>query len=273
MSLYPKFRDVHLWVGLILLIPMGAIAATGVMLNHERLLGLKPGYVKKDKKEGKEGDQGHDAMAQKEARRQKSKAKAPRTELVAKQNAWQDHGEQINLAIAEGVKIWGEAPLERLELKNEPGYGMVVKLKVDRSARTGPEEIVWSFAEQAVVEKKGDPKEGMSWHKVVHDLHTGQIFSHEYGYFWSDISGLAILLLGGTGVVLYVIPLVKKAGKKKPAKSAAKPATTGENGSPALHPALLAKKAGRPVAKEAKPVEVAASQPTAERPALEVSPS
>ncbi|QDU28410.1 hypothetical protein ETAA8_35100 [Anatilimnocola aggregata] len=249
MSLYPKFRDVHLWVGLIVLIPMGLIAATGVMLNHERLLGLKPQYMKKEKKD-KATEMA--ASPENETKYREKKAASSPSSLLAKQNSWQAHGEQVNLAIAEGVKIWGEVPLERMEIKNEPGYGMVVKLKVDRAAQTGPEEIVWSMSEQAVVEKKGDPKAGMSWQKVVHDLHTGKIFSHDYGYFWSDVAGFAILLLGGTGVVLYVIPLVKKFGKKKvPAKTAAKTPA----GNPAIHPALLAKRAGKPAVPETKIAE------------------
>ncbi|WP_425615706.1 PepSY domain-containing protein [Anatilimnocola sp. NA78] len=230
MSLYPKFRDVHLWVGLILLIPMALIAGTGVMLNHERLLGLKPTYEKKEK-----GDKVEKDKAEKAAKPKKSVSP---TEFVAKPNSWQEHSADINLALAEGAKIWGDVPLERMELKNELGHGLLVKVKVHRDYMAdGPEEIVWSVNEQAIVEKKGDPKAGMNWGKFVHDLHTGQVFSRSYGYFWSDVSGIAILALGLTGVVLYVIPLVKKAGKKKGAAKAGNPAVTA---------AALAKKANRP---------------------------
>jgi hypothetical protein len=244
MSLYPKFRDVHLWVGLILLVPMGLIAATGVMLNHERLLGLKPQYEKKENGEKAE---------------KKPKKSAEPVELTSRPNIWQTHSEQLNLALAEGAKIWGDAALERVELKNEMGHGLVVKIKVNHDyAGDGPEEIVWSVNEQAIVEKKGDPKAGMNWGKFVHDLHTGQVFSRSYGYFWSDVSGLAILALGLTGVVLYVIPLMKKMGKKKPAAKAA--------GAPGLNPALLAKKA-----RSTPKVAEATAAKEAEEPAAELT--
>lgn len=231
MSLYPKFRDVHLWVGLILLIPLVAIAATGVLLNHERLVGLKPGYNKPKESETQE----------KQPKRESTPAASSLTVVPGQ---WNASAGAIDSAVAAAAAEWGQKDvnLERIELKSEPGYGLVVKVKAAKSTGLRPEEFVWSVADQAIVKREGDPQAGIAWHKVVHDLHTGAIFSHDYGFFWSDLAGISIVLLGATGVVLYAIPLMKKAAKKKnkAVPAAARPAVARAAKSPALEAAPVA---------------------------------
>lgn len=92
---------------------------------------------------------------------------------------------------------------------------MVVKVKAPEESEVRPYEIVWSATTGTVIEKKGDPQAGTDWAKIVHDLHTGKFFSRQYGFIWSDSSALAILALGVTGVVLYLIPVLKKRSKKR----------------------------------------------------------
>jgi hypothetical protein len=125
-----------------------------------------------------------------------------------------------------------------VELKFEPGLGMVVKVKARRESRAEPEELLWSLAEHRwAPHPDDDPRTagfgGIHWSKVVKDLHTGKFFSKSYGYWWSDASAASILVLSLTGVVLYAIPLIKKAGKKRRA-TAARAADTPFRTAPAL---------------------------------------
>ena len=94
-------------------------------------------------------------------------------------------------------------------------------MKASEDSPVRPYEIVWSAGAGRVLERKGDPKAGVDWAKVVHDLHTGKYFSRRYGFLWSDGGALAILALGVTGVVLYLIPVLKRRAKRKPPRRAA----------------------------------------------------
>lgn len=219
MSLYPKFRDVHLWVGLILLIPMGLIALTGVFLNHEKLFVGKP-EMRGDKKKMEKKEMA--AMPSSEAQSTMVAKSLESLPLSLKDNPVQSHALAMEGALQAARETWGaEAALDRIELKQE-GKETLIKVKVKYLSKKAedPEEIVWSTASQQIAYTKGGAKDGFELKKFMHDLHTGAIFSKEYGFFWSDLSGIAILALGLTGVVLYVIPLMKKARKKPVAKGA-----------------------------------------------------
>jgi len=218
MAAYVHYRNLHLWVGLILLIPVSIIALTGVLWNHEKTLGIKREY-KKPK---------HGPVSP-----------AAPVELTAASDSWRQHGAAVDAALAAGRAEWGEnASLERIELRNEPGYGLLVKVKAPKEANVTPEEIVWSVAEGRVVERKGDREAGMDWAKVVHDLHTGKIFSDGFGFLWSDSGALAILFLGVTGVVLYLIPVFKKRAQRR--RNAARPEAVVVK-APAAEDGVLAK--------------------------------
>ncbi len=209
MSNYARYRDWHKWIGLILLIPMCVIATTGFLWNHEKTLGIK-----------------HEEKKMKTKPAPSSDAETGPT-LMAETGAWQTHSGAIDAALAEARREWGDAiALERIELKQEDGYGTVVKVKASEDADVRPYEIVWSATQGRVIEKKGDPKAGTDWAKIVHDLHTGKFFSRKYGFLWSDSSALAIVALGLTGLVLYLIPVLKKRAKraKAPPMVASRPA-------------------------------------------------
>jgi hypothetical protein len=207
MSLYPKFRDVHLYVGLAIMIPVMIIAATGIGLNHEKALGLKKELPKKhaEEKHQKRADKRHD----------ESRSENATQSLTSRASLLTDHASAFEGAMSAARETWGDVPLDHVQLKDEPGYGLVVKVKVPEHANLQPEEIIYSVASREVVARKGEKGEGYPLHKIIHDLHTGKIFSKGYGVLWSDFSGGAIVLLSLTGLVLYVIPLLKKRGKIK----------------------------------------------------------
>lgn len=209
MSNYARYRDWHSWIGLILMVPITVIAATGFLWNHERALGLKHEEHQKEMKS--------DSPLPVEDRK---------VDFAAKPGAWSNHSADIDNAIAAARAQWGtEVDLERIELKREHDLGLVVKVKADEESDVRPYEIIWSVADARVIERKGDPKNGTDWAKIVHDLHTGKFFSKRYGFVWSDSGAMAIMALGLTGVVLYTIPVLKKRAKKK-AKAAIPTAST-----------------------------------------------
>lgn len=192
-SSYAKFRDFHLWVGLILMIPTTVIALTGFLWNHEKSLGIK-----------------------REHKSPRSKSAGEDMAFLSNAGAWKDHQAGLDAALVAAQATWGsDVPLDRIELKNEPGAGMVVKVKADEESGVIPYEIVYSLALGEVIERKGDAAAGVDWAKIVHDLHTGKFFSRSAGFLWSDAGASAILFLGGTGLVLYLIPIFKKQAKRR----------------------------------------------------------
>lgn len=218
MANYARWRDIHLWVGLVLLLPVTVIAATGFLWNHEKSLGIKKEPAAAQQKEKKlHGRQSPERLA---AGMSAGPGHAMDHEIMHESLSStakaEDYLPALNAAIAASQETWGpEAGYERIELRNEPGYGLVVKVKVPEDSGMVPEEIMWSVSEERIVMRKGDPQAGIDWAKIVHDLHTGKFFSRSYGYFWSDSGAIGILLLGGTGLVLYVLPFLKKRANRK----------------------------------------------------------
>ena len=230
MSLYPKFRDVHLYVGLALMIPLGIIAATGIGLNHEESLGLKQkGHVEKKGPKGKgekakpedHGSPSSESQLAAPDSSKKSRGKPADDQFRSVPATTGPYSQGVDQALPAARHIWGrQVSLERIEVKYEKGLGMVAKVKAARSEKIEPDEVVWSITEGArVIRPEDRPHEagvmGTNWAKVIKDLHTGKFFSKDNGYWWSDISAGAMLLLSLTGVVLYVIPLVKKRASRK----------------------------------------------------------
>jgi len=207
MSSYKQFRDVHLWVGLIVLPPILLTAVTGLLWNHEKALGLKPEY--KDQ----QGDLPREDV---------NSATQP---LISTVGAWSEYAASIDQALAAAQQEWGDAvALEKIELKQEPGYGLIVKVKAPNDSRVVPEEVVWSIDQAKLVSLHQGAMGKTDWAKLVHELHTGKFFSRHFGFLWSDSGAAALLLLGATGVVLYSIPIFKKRAKKqKPANIARVP--------------------------------------------------
>lgn len=273
MSAYPKFRDLHLYAGLLLGIPLVVIALTGVMLNHAGRLGLKPLARGKTMSSAHLPDSAaavttaaaHAAtlpLSVDTAGKADETVRDPQPagirsdggSFTSRPGGWQAYAPAVDAALAAAGELWGDVPLDRIELKHEPERGMVVKIKAAHDVHAIEREIVWSVAQGGIVWRKGPPHAGnepIDWQRVVHDLHTGKFFSRTYGYWWSDVSGMALVLLGMTGGVLYAIPLLKKRQKRRAPSSPAtavsapaRPRTTAAATSATLGPAATDNAAG-----------------------------
>ena len=197
-NVYPKFRQVHLYGGLVVLVPLIVLAATGILLNHAERLGLKP------PKYGQCPDM--------------DTAERIAAEFVASPKAWEEHTAQVERALEAATKQWGQVPLEHVQIKNERGCGLVVKIKARGQLPAGPErELVWSVSEQRVLAGAG----GRNW---LVELHTGRVLSSRLGFIWSDLAAGTLLVLSVTGLVLYLIPILRKRRKNLglPRKAAGK---------------------------------------------------
>lgn len=196
MSSFARWRSWHRWAGLIVLAPICVVAATGFLWNHEKTLGLKQEHGEGMEKPYSGG-----------------MSESP---LAARSGTWSEHGAAIDAALLAARDVWKkDVPLDRVELKHEAASGLVVKVKAIESANVVPEEIVWSVAQSQIIGRKGAPGEGTDWAKIVHDLHTGKFFSKSLGYFWSDSASLTILFLGFSGVILFVVPILKRRGNRQ----------------------------------------------------------
>jgi hypothetical protein len=213
MASYARYRDIHLWTGLILMIPVTVIATTGFLWNHEKVLGIKKNKPLKS--------------ARQEASTVLSGSLDAPVEpsLRVRSGLWQEQAASVESALVAAREAWGaDATIEKIELKHEPDYGLVVKMKVPEDSRLEPEEIVWSAVDQAVISGKNIPKEKKGgkadaaetdWAKLVHDLHTGKFFSKNWGFLWSDSGATAIILLAVTGLILYALPFLKKRNNRR----------------------------------------------------------
>ncbi len=188
-SIHPQIRRLHLYGGLILLAPLLVVGATGVLLNHAEPLGLKPA------KYGRRGGEAAERAAE---------------AFTAAPAAWRTHAAEVDRALTAAAERWGNVPLEHIQIKNEHGCGLVVKLKARGPVPAGcTRELVWSIAENRVLAAEGGP----NW---LADLHTGRIFSHTWGFLWSDIAGVTLVVLAITGVVLYCLPWLRRRAKARP---------------------------------------------------------
>lgn len=190
MASYAKFRSLPTWVGVCLLVPAVVVAATGILWNHERTLGLAP-----DPMMGPKRDTGSSL-------------------LRARPGTWNEHSSAIDRALLAVQSEWGEgAEIEKIELRNDAAYGTVVKVRATRPG--GPEEVTWSVADSRIVNRRSAAESGNDWAKVVHDLHTGRFFSTRLGFVWSDGVAVAVLLLGGSGLVMFLIPTWKRWSRRR----------------------------------------------------------
>jgi hypothetical protein len=212
-------RDWHRWLGVIIAIPVVAIGVTGILLGHKDLTkDLRPTLswfggptdVQPVTEESAStpdvpaGDIGCDAaiaIAEKQWDGAKAKdAEIKRTELMTFYRVKGEKGRELYVAAATG-EVFDKRGFEK---QKEADKRVVDAKKKDR--------------ERAAKGGQGD------WQKLVKEIHTGKAFG-KYGRFVSDGIAVVLLFLTGSGIYMWIKPLLIRRHKAA-AKSAVQPRPT-----------------------------------------------
>lgn len=212
-------RSWHKWLGVAVALPVVTIGVTGVLLGHKDLTkdlrqtlswfggptDLKP--VAADSAvdpSSPTGDIGRDAaiaIAERQWDGANAKdAEIKRTELTSFYRVKGEKGRELYVAAATG-EVFDKRGFEK---QKEADKRFVESRKKDR--------------ERAEKGGKGD------WQKLVKDIHTGRVFGR-YGRFVSDAIAIVLLFLAGSGLYMWVKPLLIRRGKSA-ARSAPPPQPT-----------------------------------------------
>jgi hypothetical protein len=171
-----KFREWHTWLGVAVSLVVVVVAATGIYLNHKDL--FRPAKPKGERHEAK---------------------KSPPVGLL------QTSTRQANLPLTfdDALQLvqnaWGEKTVERIELKEHQGE-IVYLVK----AADGAEVLI--DLQSRELKAKTAPND---WGKILKDLHTGKI-GGLFGKLLVDGTSLVLIVLTGTGIYLWLTPLLRK---------------------------------------------------------------
>jgi uncharacterized iron-regulated membrane protein len=171
-----QFRKWHSWGGLFLSVFILLVAVTGILLNHKDFFF----HGEKRKVTG-------------QFRTTTDVAAVPIT---------------LQRVLALAHEHYGDAPLEKVELKDENGQ-MIYKVSQGHG-----EEIRIDAHTGAVFSKYGaslaaDQESHWHWAKIVDDLHTGKIFG-SVGKLVVDLTSGVIIALTLTGIYLWGVPILHK---------------------------------------------------------------
>lgn len=193
------WRRVHLWFGLATAVPMVVLAVSGVLWLHRDSLGLRS--VKVERADPSPGGTGLRASAQ---------------PLSAA--GWRDHAAAIDEALAQAERLWRKAPqLDRIELKHQPGLGVIVKVRAAKGEHVAPPEVVYSTVERAVVSLGAGPH----W---VERLHKGDLFfGPRWAFLWLDLSAAGMLIVVISGLWIWRIRPRAKPGVVQSAAAVERP--------------------------------------------------
>jgi uncharacterized iron-regulated membrane protein len=177
VSWLKRWRDWHTWAGLTLALPLCLVGVTGVLLMHKSL-------VPKWDREGP-----------------KEKESAPSVTMTEEQVLQIAHEKWPDIEATRFDVHQTDWP-EFLRVKGPQGRELFV-------SQVTAEGISKPDFDQRLKEHKSASKEKRSggWKVSIKDLHTGKAFG-KYGYLVSDACGLVILFLSGSGVYLWVKPLL-----------------------------------------------------------------
>jgi len=175
-ALSRPLRQFHRWVGLALMIPLLAVAVTGVLLVH-------PKWYEAPKMED-------------------LPPTPPPTQATA---------QVIATALDHAGKLDG-FQIKQIDVRFHPTLGWFVAIKgVDRSTagerqyvhpvRTGAIQTAEKAVRQTVLSAP-PPKPGLK--KFFKDLHTGEIFGKEWAWIWADVVGVSLAFLACSGLVIYL---------------------------------------------------------------------
>lgn len=230
-SLLSSFRKYHTWFGLGATLFIVTIAATGIYLNHKDLFKawLPHGEMAKGPKPMKESE--HDSHSKILLTKTGDASQLPMTVDQALQLC----REQI-----------GEHDVERIEIKAEHGQvvykikthgGEVVVSAAAVSQAQSPHVEAKQHSKQAMLatvqsgeeyEKKMHEGGGRDWGKTLKDLHTGKI-GGTTGKLFADFTALILVFLSGSGIYLWVAPILKKRRNAQQRPVVNSKAAMGEN--------------------------------------------
>lgn len=212
------FRLWHRWAGLVAALFLIVISLTGIVLNYKKpifqALGLEPKLP---------------------AAQAKSTLPAPK---AAPEPRHAGNLLALPVTFAQAVEVarrqWGEAPLERVELKQEQGEWLY-KIKRQGGAELWVSAVTGAHFAKGEYEKlrrgpDGAPVKSFDWGKLMLDLHTGKIGGPVGVAIMSGVAGL-LFFLTLSGVYLWLKPLLirranaaARANVPVPARSASAPA-------------------------------------------------
>jgi hypothetical protein len=180
-----RLRTAHAWVGVSALTLFVLVALTGVYLNHTGLFRLEDAPV----------EQGVLLTTATPA------SAVPISPAQA-------------LEVARGE--WGDVPLQFVQLRQE-GDRLVYKVRrrgrsdeVTVDASSGRLLAVRGTLQETRFTDDGSARDTrIPWSRVFYDLHTGRLLG-EGGKLIIDAGALALLLLGTSGVYLFVVPRWRK---------------------------------------------------------------
>lgn len=197
------WRRFHLWVGLATAVPMVVLAVSGVLWLHRDSLGLRA--IKVDRTD------------------QLLRGAAPRASAERLTVAgWRDHSAAIDEAIAQAERLWRKTPeLERIELKHQPGHGVIVKIRAAKGEHVAPHELVYSTVDRAVVSLGAGPH----W---VERLHKGDLFfGPRWAVLWLDLSAAGMLIVVISGLWIWLGRPRAKSGGSRGAAALDRPISQG----------------------------------------------
>lgn len=211
-SLLSAFRKYHTWFGLAMTLFIVTIAATGIYLNHKDLFKGWLGQQEMAKGPKPMKAEGHDSHFK---------------VLLAKTGDSSDLPLTVDQALQLCRERVGDHDVERIEIKAEHG-SIVYKIKTDGgevvvSAAAAPASPSPNMAAKKATSsatlrttvqthdeyEKLHEAEKQDWGKTLKDLHTGKI-GGTGGKLFVDFTALVLMFLSGSGIYLWIAPILKK---------------------------------------------------------------
>jgi hypothetical protein len=214
---------IHRWLGIVALVPALTVAISGFALVHRESLGLKKqerGPVSALPFQHDPGTSGRPAAASpggafsSEGEPTRGKGAPPDEPLhpaaVPSLENWAPWPPELAPALWQFKESQPGCSLLEVQIRWDPRWGWLIKLKSVASPKAGEQELYWAVAERRFVEPKkdrpswgGGPPEPIDWAKLVKDVHTGKFLGSPWDWLWADISAASILVLGITGVWVF----------------------------------------------------------------------
>lgn len=204
-----KFRLWHRWGGVMAALFLLVVSFTGIVLNYKKpifqALGLESSPPAGDK------------------------AKPAPTHRRAGEPQHAGHVQSLPVSLAQALTVaqaqWGNAPLERVELKMEQGQWLY-KIKRNGGAEiwicaTTGEHFTKAAYEKARRAADGKPLKSFDWGKFFLDLHTGKIGGPLGVALMTAMAGV-LFFLTLSGLYLWLKPLLIRRANHSAVTSSAK---------------------------------------------------